>query len=101
MKLPHRFWHARLDVATAGLEVVLRAGRPLGLVGGHGRFILCTSGCAWVTAPGVRDDIFLEVGQTWAVASRGRVLIEAIGDATVVIGAMENRRRQLWTSTNP
>jgi hypothetical protein len=59
----------------------------LRLSAARGRRILCTSGCAWITAPGLGDDIFLHDGQAWEIGTNGLVLVEAVGGATVAIGA--------------
>lgn len=80
-RLPPRF---RID--AAGLEVVLRPDRPLRLAGAHGRRLVCTAGCAWITAPGMIDDLFLRRGDAWEVASDGLVLVEAVGSARVALG---------------
>ena len=80
------FKRHRLDIdAAAGLEVVLRENRPLRLAHAQGRRIACTAGCAWITAPGVRDDIYLNAGEAWEVGCDGLVLVEAVGSATVAV----------------
>lgn len=79
-----RWFDRRLQIeANTGLEVVLRQDHPLRLVRARGRRLLCTGGCAWITAPGVPDDIFLHAGEAWEVADDGLVLVEAVGRATV------------------
>lgn len=85
MKRLRLFKRCRIDVDAFGLEVVLRTNRPLRLAASRGGRILCTSGCAWVTAVGVRDDIFLRDGDAWDVVGEGLVLIEAVGSATVAL----------------
>ncbi len=90
MQSLHPFKRHRLDIdARNGLEVVLREDRPLRLVRARGRRIVCTAGCAWITAPGVRADIYLNAGEAWEVGSDGLVLVEAVRSATVAIGAEE------------
>jgi hypothetical protein len=90
------FKRQRLDIETlTGLEVVLRENRPLRLAGARGRRILCTAGCAWITAPGVADDIFLHGGEAWVVAGDGLVLVEAVGSAAVAIGMDRNAKSVL------
>lgn len=69
----------------ANFEFVLRENHPLRLTRARGRRLLCTSGCAWITAPGVVEDIYLRPGDTWQIPSRGLVLVEAVGSATVVL----------------
>lgn len=84
------FGQTRLDSAAAsGLELVLREKHPLRLAGALGRRLVCVAGCVWVTAPGVREDIFLYPGDAWRIASDGKVLIEAFGSATVTLAAPE------------
>jgi hypothetical protein len=70
---------------VAQLELILRPDRPLRLDGLGGRTIRCTSGCVWITAPGVADDIFLRLGESWQVPHRGRVLVEAVGHAEIAL----------------
>lgn len=74
----------RLD--PAGLELILRAERPLRLTGCCDLPVRCRSGRVWITAPGQADDIFLHAGQTWTVPTDGLVLIEAEGSASVALG---------------
>jgi hypothetical protein len=88
MNLLHLFGKARLETADGcGIEVVLRADHPLRLANARGRRIRCTAGCAWITAPGLCDDIFLHGGEAWEITSDGVVLIEAVGKATVALAA--------------
>lgn len=69
----------------ADLEWLLRTPQPLRLAGVRGRRILCTEGCAWVTAPGLAIDLFLKAGEEWLIDTDGLVLVEAIGRAAVAI----------------
>ncbi len=69
----------------ADLEFVLRENHPLRLTRARGQRVLCTSGCAWITAPGVVEDIYLRPGETWPIPGRGLMLVEAVGSATVVL----------------
>lgn len=67
------------------LEVVLRSDRPLRLDRADGRHIRCVAGCVWITAPGVRDDIYLQRGESWQIAGNRAVLVEAVGSAVVTL----------------
>lgn len=79
-----RLFKRRAVIGTAaGLDVLLRAGGPLRLVRARGSRILCTAGCAWITAPGVAADIVLLAGEAWEVGCDGLVLVEAADCATV------------------
>lgn len=80
------WWHGT-KLGLDGLELRLRQDRPLRLTGARGRRLLCTEGCAWVTAPGTVDDIFLHQGEAWQVSSDGLVLVEAVGGAVVALGS--------------
>jgi len=71
--------------AAAGLECLLRGNRPLRLARARGRRIRCTAGCAWITAPGMVDDVFLRDGEDWRIDTDGLVLVEAIGSAAIAI----------------
>ncbi|MDD5249591.1 MAG: DUF2917 domain-containing protein [Rhodocyclaceae bacterium] len=75
----------RAAIGADPIELVLRPNRPLRLSAARGRRILCTGGCAWITAPGLRDDVFLHDGQAWEIAGNGLVLVEAVGSATVAL----------------
>ncbi|HEX8963095.1 MAG TPA: DUF2917 domain-containing protein [Rhodocyclaceae bacterium] len=79
------FSPARLTVDAPGLECVLRENRPLRLSRARGLVVRCTAGRAWITAPGMSDDIILQAGQEWRVGSHALVLVEAIGSAAVAI----------------
>ena len=68
-----------------GLDIVLAEDRPLRLTHAQGVRLRCTSGRAWITAPGVFEDILLLAGDAWEVGSDGLVLVEAIGRATVSV----------------
>ena len=84
-----RLFKRRAVIGTGtGLDVLLRAGGPLRLARARGCRILCTAGCAWITAPGVAADIYLKAGEAWDVGCDGLVLIEAADCATV--------RMQAW-----
>lgn len=76
---PLRRTHLELD----GLDIVLAENRPLRLTGARGMALLCTGGCAWITAAGHPDDVFLHTGETWQVGDDGLVLVEAVGQASV------------------
>lgn len=82
------FQASRLGIdADPGVECRLHPNRPLRLTRARGRHIRCTSGCAWVTAPGMADDVFLHAGETWRIEGNGLVLVEAIGFALIEIDA--------------
>jgi hypothetical protein len=68
-----------------GLELVLRAGRALPLVGARGVRLQCLEGCTWITQPGDCRDIYLAAGEGWQVTGDGRVLIEAVDRAVVTL----------------
>lgn len=74
-----------MKVSADQIEIVLRENRPLRIARARGRRIVCTAGCAWITAPGVRDDIYLNAGDAWEVDCDGLVLIEAVSSATVAL----------------
>jgi len=78
-------YRGRGSADLAKLEFVLRENHPLRLTRARGQRLLCTSGCAWITAPGVVEDIYLRPGETWPIPSQGLVLVEAVGSATVVL----------------
>lgn len=78
---------SRSAAAAAGGEIELRPDRPLRLTRARGQRIRCTAGCAWITAAGMRADIFLHGGETWEIAGDGLVLVEAVGSATVALDA--------------
>ncbi len=75
-----------------GVEILLTAGKPLRLTRARGQRVRCTGGFAWVTAPGVPQDIVLRAGDAWDITSGGLVLVEAIGRATVALGSRPRRR---------
>jgi hypothetical protein len=79
------FGGSRVKVESKRLEFLLLGGQPLRLIDGRGQCILCTSGCGWVTASGVADDILLNRGDAWRISTNGLVLIEAIERATVAL----------------
>ncbi len=81
----------RLAVDAAGLECLLRANRPLRLSRGRGRRIRCTAGCAWITAPGMLEDVILRAGDAWQVHTDALVLVEAIDSAVVEIDAVRDQ----------
>jgi len=66
-------------------EIVLRENRPLRLTRARGRRIVCISGCTWITAPAVAEDIYLKAGEGWLIPNQGLVLVEAVGSATVIL----------------
>lgn len=70
----------------ADIELVLRNRHPLRLDRASGKRVRCISGCVWITAPGVVADIFLKAGASWCISGQGRVLVEAVGCATVTVG---------------
>jgi hypothetical protein len=78
-----RLFRPRLEIRLEAMEILLRQGRPLRLAGARGRRILCTGGCAWITAPRLLEDVVLRAGETWLVSSDGGVLVEAVGSATI------------------
>lgn len=68
---------ARLDLAA--IEIVLAENRPLRLRRAGALRLACTGGIVWVTAPGLRDDVFLFRGDAVDIDSDGLVLVEAVG----------------------
>lgn len=78
------FGRIRID-SGPGVEYRLRENHPLRLSQARGQQLLCTSGCAWITALGMADDVFLHAGETWRVSSDGLVLIEAVGEGAIAI----------------
>jgi hypothetical protein len=82
------FHRSELAVDAAdGLECLLRERKPLRLAAARGCRIRCMAGCAWITAPGMVEDVFLRGGEAWQIDTDGLVLVEAIGSAAVTIGA--------------
>lgn len=70
---------------AAPLELTLRPDRPQRLDGIGGRTIRCTSGCVWITVPGIANDIFLRNGESWQMPCGGRVLAEAVHHAEIAV----------------
>lgn len=86
----------RTVIEAPRLDVILRENFPLRLSDARGRRILCTSGCVWITAPGLFEDIFLHKGDAWEVPGNDMVLIEAVGGATAALqlpGQLPHRAR--------
>lgn len=77
----------RMQLDDRGLEIVLHADRPLRLTGARGRRIRCLAGCAWLTAVGLRDDVFLHADESWEICTDGLVLIEGADCAAVALDA--------------
>jgi hypothetical protein len=75
----------KAGMRAAPLELILRANHPLRLTGGRGRRVACASGRVWITAPGMREDLFLQPGESWTAATDALVLVEALGEATVFL----------------
>lgn len=82
------FRRGGLVIDAAGLACLLRERQPLRLSGARGRRIRCTAGCAWITAPGMFEDVILRGGEAWRVDTDELVLVEAIGRAAVEIGGI-------------
>jgi len=68
-------------------ELCLAENHPIRLRHARGVHIECTAGTLWITVPGQRDDIFLNPGQDFRIPNQSTVLVEAIGDARVRLGA--------------
>lgn len=46
--------------------------------------VRCVSGHVWLTEEGSHADVLLEAGDVFTASRRGRVVIEALGDAAAV-----------------
>lgn len=68
-----------MDIAFDGSEFCLQENRPLRLRRARGLRVRCTAGCLWITAVGMREDIFLSAGDSWTLDSHRLVLVESLG----------------------
>jgi len=66
-------------------EFDLPHGALWGTSPGPGLRIRCTRGQLWITQAGSTDDVVLLAGDTFTPAPRGRVVIQALTDARVVL----------------
>lgn len=70
-----------MKIELGDQEIFLVSGKPLRLPGRKGQSITCTSGVLWLTVSGDKRDILLGSGESLTVASKGRVVIEAVDSA--------------------
>jgi hypothetical protein len=82
-----RSWAALRHAAVArGARGLARGGLIHAEIpaGGYAR---CQKGCVWVTADTVSGDIILHAGESRQFARHSRVLVEALEDSRVRLGA--------------
>lgn len=47
--------------------------------------VRCMGGTVWITQSGMAADVLLAAGESWRIDGRGKVVIEALGEAQVVV----------------
>lgn len=67
-------------------ELALQHNRPLRIEASGGVVVVeCVAGTVWLTSADRPGDVFLRAGESLAVHGQGLTLIEALGDARVVM----------------
>jgi hypothetical protein len=75
-----------LSSTTPSIELLLHPRQVLNLDNKERRMaIACKHGVIWVTSVGENEDHILRAGKSYTPKTKGKVLIEAIGEATVDI----------------
>nr|WP_314626668.1 hypothetical protein [uncultured Noviherbaspirillum sp.] len=77
--------NGKSGVPEQGREVALRAGQFLRIRKGGGCRVICQSGVVLATASGVAQDFDLHAHGEFLLPNDGLVLIEAIGDADLLL----------------
>jgi len=65
------------------MTIDLQRGRFLRVVDGAGSTVTAHAGSVWLTEPDNPRDVVLRPGQSFRLAGRGLVLIEAFSDASI------------------
>ena len=74
-----------MQIDLSGSEFCLHSGQPLSLSHARGCRLRCTAGVLWITVPGLVEDVFLESGEEFTVPDQGRVLVEAVDRARLMV----------------
>jgi len=75
-----------LSSQTPRIELLLRSRELLNLDNRQNRMaIQCKNGVVWVTCAGEQKDHILRAGKRYVPATKGAILIEAIGESRVDI----------------
>ena len=74
-----------MQIDLSGSEFCLHSGQPLSLSHARGCRLRCTAGILWITVPGLVEDVFLESGDEFTVPDQGRVLVEAVDRARLMV----------------
>lgn len=72
-----------LELANAALR--LSRGQTLKLRDSEGSTICANEGALWITEENGRDDVILQAGGCYQVASGGLTVVQAFSDAAVVL----------------
>lgn len=73
----------RLELSNAAL--FLGRGQTLKLRDSEGSTICANEGALWITEENGRDDVILQAGACYRVASGGLTVVQAFSDAAVVL----------------
>jgi hypothetical protein len=74
------------DVGTTAKMLRLRAGQLHAIAAPGGLIVRCAAGDVWVTQEGNPGDIVLSGGEQFQPHPRGKVVLQAVTDATVMLG---------------